>query len=125
MRTAPAMDRLDRLKVDCLALYLAMGDPRVPWTAKALAALVAGYAFSPVDLIPDFIPVVGLLDDLVILPGGLWLARRLIPEAVMRDLRARAAARMDQARPRFWLAAAVILLIWLALAALAARWALS
>jgi uncharacterized membrane protein YkvA (DUF1232 family) len=85
-----------RLHRDVHALYLASRDPRVPWYAKALAIAVAGYALSPIDLIPDFIPVLGYLDDLIILPLGIWLVIRLIPEDVMDEHRAMA----DQAGKR-------------------------
>jgi uncharacterized membrane protein YkvA (DUF1232 family) len=103
------------LKRDVVALWLAARDPRTPWRAKALAGFVAAYALSPIDLIPDFIPVLGWLDDLLIVPAGIWLALRLVPPALMAEFRARATA---QARPRSRVAAAVIVLLWLALAGL-------
>ncbi|WP_216319338.1 YkvA family protein [Deinococcus aestuarii] len=81
-----------RLGADLLALSLAARDPRTPWPARALALLVLAYALSPIDLIPDPIPVLGQLDDLIIVPAGLWLALRLIPTEVLADARARAAA---------------------------------
>jgi uncharacterized membrane protein YkvA (DUF1232 family) len=104
------------------ALYLACRDPRTPWYARVLAAIVLGYAFSPIDLIPDFIPIFGYLDDLVLLPLGIWTLLRLIPGDVMRECRQRAGD--DQARrtPASRVAAAVIVLVWLALLACAA-WA--
>jgi uncharacterized membrane protein YkvA (DUF1232 family) len=105
-----------RLKVDSVALYLAARDPRVPWAAKLLAAAVAAYAFSPIDLIPDFIPVLGLLDELVILPLGIALALRLVPEAVMADCRARATTLAD--RPVSRAAAATIIAVWVIVAVL-------
>ena len=77
-----------RLKRDVHTVYLASRDPRVPWHAKALAIAVAGYALSPIDLIPDFIPVLGYLDDLIIVPLGIWLVIWLIPEEVMVEYRA-------------------------------------
>lgn len=101
-----------RLRRDVLALYLAASDPRVPWYAKALAALVAAYALSPIDLIPDFIPVIGYLDDLLILPLGIWLVVRMIPEDLMKELRSKAEA-LHAERPKSTLAALVIILIWL------------
>ena len=97
-------------KRDVHALYLASRDPRVPWYAKALAILVAGYALSPVDLIPDFIPVLGYLDDVIIVPLGILLVVRLIPPEIMAEHRARAASVQD--RPVSRTAAAVIILIW-------------
>lgn len=78
-----------RLKQDGHAVYLASRDSRVPWYAKVLAIAVAGYALSPIDLIPDFIPVVGYLDDLIIVPLGIWLAVSLIPDEVMSEYRAK------------------------------------
>ena len=93
----------DRVKRDILALYLAMRDPRVPWFAKFFAAVVAGYALSPIDLIPDFIPIVGYLDDLVLLPLGIVLAIRMIPPPVMEDLRHRAAAHIAAKPPASFL----------------------
>jgi uncharacterized membrane protein YkvA (DUF1232 family) len=78
------------LRRDSHAIYLASRDPRVPWYAKALAVAVAAYALSPIDLIPDFIPVVGYLDDLVIVPLGIWLVVSLIPDEVMAECRTRA-----------------------------------
>jgi uncharacterized membrane protein YkvA (DUF1232 family) len=78
------------LRRDSHAIYLASRDPRVPWYAKALAVAVAAYALSPIDIIPDFIPVVGYLDDLVIVPLGIWLVVSLIPDEVMAECRAKA-----------------------------------
>ncbi len=94
-----------------LTLYLAARDPRVPWYAKAVAACVAVYALSPIDLIPDFIPIFGYLDDLVIVPLGIWLAIRLIPPLVLEELRQAAIARHQQ-RPKSWGGAAIILVLW-------------
>ncbi len=82
--------RVRALKIEAHALALAMKDPRVPWYARVLAAAVLAYALSPVDLIPDFIPVVGCLDDLVIVPAGLMLLRRMIPPKVLADTREQA-----------------------------------
>src|SRR3954449_4546748 len=78
------------LKRDGHAIYLASRDPRVPWYAKALAIAVAGYALSPIDLIPDFIPIIGYLDELILLPLGIWLVVALIPPDVMAEYRAKA-----------------------------------
>ena len=103
-----------RIKRDLVALWLAARDARVPWYAKVAAAAVAGYALSPIDLIPDFIPVLGYVDDLVIVPLGILLAVRLIPPALMDEFRATAAVR--EGRPASRLAAAAIVLVWLALA---------
>ena len=104
------------LRRDVVALWIAARDPRVPWYAKATAGAVAAYALSPIDLIPDVIPVLGYLDDLLIVPAGIWLAVRMIGPALMAEFRARASA---ASRPRSYGAAIVILLLWLAAAALA------
>lgn len=111
------------IKRDVHALYLAARDPRVPWYAKALAIAVAGYALSPVDLIPDFIPVVGYLDDLIIVPLGVMLVVAMIPDAVMAEHRAAATA--AGARPVSRAGAAAIITIWILAAALAGWLALS
>lgn len=102
------------IKRDVHALYLAGRDPRVPWYAKALAAFVAAYALSPIDLIPDFIPVIGYLDDLILLPLGILLVIRLIPPEILAEHRATAEA----ARPVSRRAAVVIVCLWAALAVL-------
>jgi uncharacterized membrane protein YkvA (DUF1232 family) len=107
-----------RLKQDVVAIALATRDPRVPWYAKALGACVIAYALSPIDLIPDFVPVVGYLDDLVLVPLGLLLMLRLIPAPVMAEHRA-AAAELAQ-RPVSYAGAAAIIVIWLAVLAMTA-----
>ena len=109
------------LRADTCALYLASRDPRVPWPAKALAALTVAYALSPVDLIPDVIPVLGVLDDLLLVPLGLALAIRLMPPAVMDEMRAEAARRFRHGSPRSRAGAALVVLIWLLAAAWMAR----
>jgi uncharacterized membrane protein YkvA (DUF1232 family) len=113
--------RLKALKREVHALALATTDPRTPWPAKALAALVLAYALSPIDLIPDFIPVLGYLDDLLIVPAGVWLCLKLIPDEVMADARARAAQAAGRPGKRWW-GAALVAAIWLGLAVLAWRW---
>lgn len=105
-----------QLKVESYTLYLACRDPRTPWYARLLAGAVVAYAFSPIDLIPDPIPVLGYLDDLLLIPAGILLARRLIPPAVLAESRERAAALIAQGKPVNRIAAAVILLLWLAVA---------
>lgn len=109
------------LKRDVMALYLAARDPRVPWHAKAVAAGVAAYALSPIDLIPDFIPVLGYLDDLILVPLGIMLAVRLIPREIMAELRAMAEAR-TVGRPVSWKGAAAIGAVWLVMALAAVYW---
>jgi uncharacterized membrane protein YkvA (DUF1232 family) len=105
--------RARRLKSDTYAIYLAARHPRVPWYAKLVVACVVGYALSPVDLIPDFIPVLGYLDDLVLVPAGIALAIRLIPPDVMAECRARAEAAMGKRGPRNWVVGALIITLWL------------
>jgi uncharacterized membrane protein YkvA (DUF1232 family) len=102
-------------------LYLASRDPRVPWYAKAAAIAVAAYALSPIDLIPDFIPVLGYLDDLVIVPLGIMLAVRLVPAPLMEEFRTSARS-ADSARIIGTFGAAVIIMLWLVGIALAAVW---
>jgi uncharacterized membrane protein YkvA (DUF1232 family) len=104
------------LRLDAHAIRLASRDPRVPWTVKLLAIAVAGYALSPIDLIPDFIPVLGYLDDLIIVPLGIWLVIALIPEDLMREYRAMASAAVQ--RPVSKAAAIVIVALWISGAAL-------
>jgi len=116
------IDRLRKrarsLKAEAYALYLAYRDPRVPLYARIFAAGVVAYAFSPIDLIPDFIPVIGYLDDLVLVPLGIALALKMIPPPVMEECRARAKEVMAQGKPVSLAAAAVIVVVWLLLAAL-------
>ena len=104
------------LKAQLLTLWFARSHPDTPWYAKALAVLVAAYAFSPIDLIPDFIPVIGYLDDLIIVPLGIWLALRLIPRHVLDESRRKAEAWLAtrEKRPTSYVAATVFVLIWLA-----------
>jgi uncharacterized membrane protein YkvA (DUF1232 family) len=111
-----------QLKVETYALYLAYQDPRVPWYARIVAGGVVAYAFSPIDLIPDFIPILGYLDDLLLVPLGIRLALALIPAAVMAESREKARERLAQGKPVSWAAAGFIVLIWLLLAALAIFW---
>jgi uncharacterized membrane protein YkvA (DUF1232 family) len=99
------------IKRDVHALYFAARDPRVPWYAKTLAVLVVAYALSPIDLVPDFIPVLGYLDDAILVPLGILLTLRLIPSEVMREHRLRAAAATMP--PASWTAATVIALTWI------------
>lgn len=108
-------DRARRLKREVHALYFACRDPRTPWYAKALAAAVVGYALSPIDLIPDFIPILGYLDDLILLPLGVALVLKMMPPEVMAD--ARAAAEQAGQKPVSRTAAVVIVLLWVLLAA--------
>ena len=106
-----------RLKRDIVALWIAGRDPRLSWAPKLLAAAVAAYALSPIDLIPDFIPILGLLDDLLIVPTGIWLAIRLIPAPLLAEFREKASQRL--AAPRSPAAAIFIVFLWLAFAGIA------
>ena len=111
--------RVRALKTEVHALFLAYRDPRVPWQAKLVAALVVAYAVSPIDLIPDFIPVIGYLDDLLIVPLGIMAVVRMIPAPLMTEFRQAASARGD--RPKSIAGALFVLVLWLAAAALLAR----
>ena len=104
--------RARQLKVETYAVYLAYNDPRVPLHARVFAACVVGYAFSPIDLIPDPIPILGYLDDLVLVPLGIALALRMIPENVMVECREKADAAMREGKPTNWKAAAAIVAVW-------------
>lgn len=97
------------LKKEINALYLAYKHPKTPWYAKAFAALVVGYALSPVDLIPDFIPILGYLDDIILVPIGIKLALKLIPPEVMEECRQKA----DQVNNKNYIAAVAIIFIWI------------
>lgn len=109
-----------RLKQDAHALYLAARDSRTPWQARLLALVVAAYALSPIDLIPDVIPVIGYLDDIILVPLGIWAVMKLIPPALMAEYRA--AAVLAGARPVSRSAAVAIVLLWLGAAALVLWW---
>ena len=114
-----------RLKLDVVALWFCTSHPRTPFYAKALAAALVAYAFSPIDLIPDFIPVLGYLDELILLPAGIWLVLKLVPEDVIADCRGQAARWLEEKKsgPRSYLGAALIVALWLFVLCLAWRWA--
>jgi uncharacterized membrane protein YkvA (DUF1232 family) len=114
--------RAQTLKMETYTLYLAYKDPRTSWFAKMFAVLVVAYAFSPIDLVPDFIPVLGYLDDLLLIPLGVMLARKMIPSQVMAECRAQAQSTMQAGKPVTWGAAAVIVAIWMGLAILGLIW---
>ncbi len=105
--------RADRLKSQTYALYIVAGDPRTPLAAKVIAGAVVAYAVSPIDLIPDFIPVLGYLDDLVVLPFGVWLAFRLVPHDLLAEARAHADSVVDGDLPTPRGAMAAIVILWL------------
>jgi uncharacterized membrane protein YkvA (DUF1232 family) len=107
--------RADGLKTEVMAIYFAYRDPRTPWLAKVLALLVAAYALSPIDLIPDFIPVLGYLDDLIIVPAGIALVLRMIPEEIMARARGKALTLREGSGGIHWLGALIVVLAWLVL----------
>lgn len=117
------MDQLRRwaraVRRDAVALWLAASDPRVPWYAKAFCGVIAAYALSPIDLIPDFIPVLGFVDEVVLLPLAMLIVVRMVPDGLMTELRAEAERRTE--RPVSWAAAGVIAAVWVLAAALLAR----
>jgi len=100
------------LQLQTSTLYFAYRDPRVPWYAKGLIIVVVAYAFSPIDLIPDFIPILGYLDDLIIVPLGVYLALRMIPSQVIEECRTKAKEQLDE-RPRYPFMTAIIISIWI------------
>jgi len=114
--------RVLALKIEGYALYLSYKDPRVSWYARAFTAIVIGYAFSPIDLIPDFIPVLGYLDDLILIPLGVSLALKMIPAEVMSESRNQAKSILDSAIPVNRAVAVGIVAIWLILAGSAIYW---
>jgi uncharacterized membrane protein YkvA (DUF1232 family) len=108
--------RAGKLKVETYALYLAYRDPRTPWAARLFSALVVAYAFSPIDLIPDPIPVLGYLDDLILIPLGAYLAIKLIPRDVLEECREQSESVMAQGKPVNRAGAVAVVAIWLLLA---------
>jgi len=110
------------LKAETLALYLAARDPRTPWYARLLVAAVVAYALSPIDLIPDFVPVIGYLDDLVLIPLGLGLAVKLIPPPVLDECRSRSRQALRSGMPVSRAAGAAVVAVWILLAALGVVW---
>ncbi|MBE3569981.1 MAG: DUF1232 domain-containing protein [Bacillales bacterium] len=105
-----------RIKGEIRVLYLAYKDERVPWYAKVFAACVVAYAFSPVDLIPDFIPILGYVDDLIIVPFGIVLAMKMIPSDVLEDCRRQAEQESIEKKPSNWFVGGLFILIWITLA---------
>jgi len=111
------------LKAETFVLYLAARHPDTPWCAKLLVAAIVAYAFSPIDLIPDFIPVLGYLYDLVLIPIGIAFAIKLVPPPVLAECRVKAQEAMVNGRPVSRVAGAIVVIIWLAMAALCIVWA--
>lgn len=119
---AELKQRARRLKTETFALYLAACHPGTPWYAKLFVAGIVAYALSPIDLIPDFVPVLGYLDDLILIPAGIALAIKMVPPSVLAECRAQAEKVMSQGKPVNRIAGTVIVGIWVALAALLAVW---
>lgn len=115
--------RAHDLQQETFVLYLAARHRDTPWYAKAFVAAVVAYALSPIDLIPDFIPVVGYLDDLILIPLGIALAVRMVPAAVLDECRAHAADAFSDGKPVSRIAGVVIVIVWIVLAALSVAWA--
>lgn len=120
---AELRERARRLKAEVVALVLAARHPGTPWYAKLFLAVIVAYALSPIDLIPDFIPVLGLVDEVILLPFAIVLAVKMIPAGVMAECRSRASQQDASGSWMGRIGAALILLLWLALIALAALWA--
>ena len=110
------------LKTETIVLYLAARHPGTPWYAKLLVAAIAAYALSPIDLIPDFIPILGYLDDLILIPLGIVLAVRMIPRPILEECRAQAQVIIARGRPVSRVAGAVVVVLWIGLGALCAAW---
>ena len=114
--------RVKQLKNETYAIYIACKDPRVPWYARVFAGFVVAYAFSPIDLIPDVIPILGYLDDLILVPLGIMLVLKMIPPDVLAQCREKAEAAISQGKPTSRIAAILIVGIWLLLGILAVVW---
>jgi len=114
-------EKARNLKKETYALYLVYRNPLTPWYAKVLTGIIVAYAFSPIDLIPDFIPILGYLDDLILIPLGIALVIKMIPQGIMNECRQQAQIEMSGEKPVNWFAAGIIILIWAGLAA----WAIS
>jgi uncharacterized membrane protein YkvA (DUF1232 family) len=119
---AKLKQRARYLKAETFALYLAARDPRTPWYAKLVVTGIVAYAVSPIDLIPDFVPVLGYLDDLILIPAGIAFAIRLVPDSVLANCRAQAQEIFKNGEPVSRIAGVVIVIIWIALAALCMVW---
>lgn len=108
-------DKARIIKRELMALYYAYKHPKVPWFAKAFTALIIGYALSPIDLVPDFIPILGYLDDLILIPIGITIAVKMIPREVMEECRRNAAGIDKNSLGKSWIAGGIIIIIWIAL----------
>jgi uncharacterized membrane protein YkvA (DUF1232 family) len=107
-----------KLRLEVYTIYYAYRDPKTPWYAKLLGALVLAYAFSPIDLIPDFIPILGYVDDLILIPLGIALVLRLIPKNIIIECKQLALQRMDSRKPKNWFAGSIVIAVWVGLVAL-------
>lgn len=119
-------DWAGRVKRDAVTLWFASRHPRTPWLPKALCLVVVAYALSPIDLIPDFVPILGYVDDVMLLPALIWLAVRLLPGAVLEESRAKANSWLATrgSKPRSYAGAAAIVALWLGLTAATGYWLL-
>ena len=115
---------VDTARRDILIIYLAARDPRVPWHAKFLALATAAYILSPLDFIPDFIPIIGLMDEVIIIPLVVWMIRQMIDDDVMEDLRVRAAARIEPL-PKITIGLLIVIGLWIAVAAAIWFWVIA
>ena len=120
---ATLRQRARDLKAEVFALYLVARHPATPWHARLVIAAVVAYAFSPIDLIPDFVPVLGYLDDLILVPLGIALAIKLVPPSILAECRVKAADTLGGQKPVSWVAGTTIVTIWLGVAVLGAAWA--
>jgi uncharacterized membrane protein YkvA (DUF1232 family) len=111
-----------KLKSQLYTLYFAYKNPKTPLFAKIFTCCVVAYAFSPIDLIPDFIPVLGYLDDLIIVPLGITIALKLIPESILEESRFKAQERMSEQKPKNWFTGTIFILIWIALCVYVSRY---
>lgn len=114
--------RARQLKKETYALLLAFRHPQTPWYAKAVAGFVLFNAFSPIDIIPDFIPVLGYLDDVILIPAGIALSLKLIPPEVMAECRIKVAEQTDEEKPVNWVAGILTIVVWITLAAIGILW---
>lgn len=106
-------NNVKKIKKELKVLYIAYKKPEVPWYAKVLAAIVVGYALSPIDLIPDFIPVLGYLDDLLLIPLGIYFALKLIPKEILVQCREEAEKTVKEHKPKSWIAVTIIITMWI------------
>jgi uncharacterized membrane protein YkvA (DUF1232 family) len=116
-------EKARQLKRQTYVLYLAYRSPGTPWYAKVFGALVVAYAFSPIDLVPDFIPILGYLDDLILVPAGIALALKMIPEEVLAAARRQAETEFVDGKPKNWVVGAIIIAIWVLVLGLVIFWA--